>query len=37
MVSAGIQKLVMKDKDCIKLMVNDTFQSKQFKEKYALW
>ncbi|WP_316790059.1 outer membrane beta-barrel protein [Pedobacter frigoris] len=32
MISAGIQKLVMKDKGSIKLMVNDIFQSKQFKE-----
>lgn len=33
MISAGMQKLILKDKGTIKLMVNDIFQSKQFKER----
>ena len=32
MISAGIQKNILKDKGNLKLMVNDIFQSRQFRE-----
>jgi len=32
MISAGIQKKILKDKGSLKLLINDIFQSKQFRE-----
>ena len=32
MISSGIQKLILKEKGSLKLLINDIFQSKQFRE-----